>query len=129
VRRLSRRSLRVPALLAGALAGVLYAASQQFPQHAELSNVGKIVAWTAMIFLPLFGLNSDLFAERLAQFGAIGMLGIHALIIRAIYTVLPSLNFVALAAIAIGEIFVLAFPLLAIRKRLDTRRRGLPPDR
>lgn len=82
-----------------------------------------------MVFLPLFGLNLDLFAERLAQFGAIGMLGIHALLIKAVYSVLPALNFVAIAAIAIAEIFILAFPLLAIRRRLDAHPRGFPPDR
>ncbi len=73
-----------------------------------------------MVFLPLFGLNLDLYPERAARLAGIGTIVLHVVLLTLLYSSLDLLNYIIIAPIALLEMFVFVIPFLAIRKHLDT---------
>lgn len=121
MRKLSRRTLRNAAIGLGLCVVVLFIVSQEFPGAEELDSVSKAVEWTGMVFLPLFGLNLDLYPYSTAKIAGLAMLGVHAVLLTLLYRTLPTLTYITVTPIAVAEMFVLVIPFLRIRKRLDAR--------
>ncbi len=72
-----------------------------------------------MVFLPLFGLNLDLYSERAARIAALGMITIHIVLVTLLYKFLSAFNFITITPMALTEMFVLVVPFLRIRKRYE----------
>ena len=98
---------------------ILFIVSQEEREAGWLESFSKIIEWTGMVFLPLFGLNLDLYPERKARVAALGMVGVHLIFMALAYNSLPSLTFVTVTPFAMAELFILVIPFLRIRKRLD----------
>jgi hypothetical protein len=130
MKKMSRKARHIGSISIGSVVLVLYVLSQQNPGANGLYNASKLVEWTGMVFVFLFGLNWDLFVKLSTWLVGLVMLGMHALVLWKCYPILPSLNYIAIAAIALLEGFVFEIPFLGIRKRLDPRprpgRRRLP---
>ena len=118
--KLSKRCLRNSARGLGISVALLFILSQESPRAGELDNISKAVAWTGMVFLPLFGLNLDLYRVRAARIAGLAMLGVHAFLVTLLYKELPTFDFIAVAPMAVLEMFVLVVPFLRIRKGLDS---------
>jgi hypothetical protein len=121
VNRLSRRALRNAAIGIGLCVVALFIISQEVRGAGELDSISKMLEWTGMVFLPLFGLNLDLYPERAAKIAGLGMLGAHAVLMTLVYRSLPSLTYITVTPLAVVEMFILVIPFLRIRRRLDPR--------
>jgi hypothetical protein len=130
--KLSKRTLRNSAIGIGICVVVLFIVSQEVRGAGVLDSVSKVVEWTGMVFLPLFGLNLDLYPERTAKVAGVGMVGVHVVLMMLVYGSLPSLTYITITPLAVIEMFVLVIPFLRIRKRLDPgdrpSRRRWPPS-
>ena len=132
MKKAPRRFMHFAAITIGVSVSILFILSEQVRGAGGLDSVSKVVEWTGMVFLPLFGLNLDLYPERNAKVAGIGMLGVHVVLMMLVYGSLPSLTYITITPLAVIEMFVLVIPFLKIRKRLDPgdrpSRRRWPPS-
>lgn len=119
MKKLSTRAMRYVARGLGISVTVLFVLSQEIREAEKLDSFSKALEWTAMVFLPLFGLNLDLYPERSAKIAALGMIGLHLVLMVLVYSSLASLTFITVTPLAVVEMFILVIPFLRIRKRLE----------
>lgn len=105
-------SIRVIAVLA--LAFFLLARDGIGPAYFD--SIGKIIYWTGIVLFPLFSLNRDMLSSLSGQAVSIAIVSLHVLIVYRLYDHLQKISFITLTPICVVEFFVLAAPLLAIRK-------------
>ncbi len=116
MKAISSRNLRWPARVFGLLAALLVISAEEGGGGtSHLDRIGKIVAWSAMCFLPLFGLNLDLFAHKSAQIAGAGAVCVHVVLMTLVYQHLDQMNFITIAPLAIVEMFLLYIPLWRVR--------------
>ena len=94
--KLSRSTLRNSATDLGVCVIALFVLSQEVSGAKWLESVSKVVEWTGMVFLPLFGLNLDLYSERAARISALGMITIHIVLVTLLYKFLSAFNFITI---------------------------------
>lgn len=114
MKKLSKRILQIGIISIALSVVTMYILSQQVAGDAELYTMSKLVEWTGMVFLPLFGQHPELFPGRSGKLAGITA---HTAILCLCYPILPDLNYIVIAVIALFEIFILALLSVKVRER------------
>lgn len=117
----TRKQFRIYAWILGLGSALLIILSREIPQARVFDQVGKMVYWTGIVFVPLFGLHVDLYREGGAKLAGLLAIGVHTLLLCLFYEELPRWNPIAITFIAVVELALLVIPFLKIRTRVNER--------
>lgn len=115
----TRKRFSIYAWILGLGSALLIILSRETPQARVLDQVGKMVYWTGVVFIPLFGLHVDLYREGGAKLAGLLAIGVHIVLLCLFYDELPRWNPIAVTFIAVVELALLAVPFLKIRTRVN----------
>jgi hypothetical protein len=71
--------------------------------HKYYDGIAKVLSWTAIVFVPLFGINQDVLRLAAGKTLAVALLAIQAVLIGLPVKKLGGLNFMAITSLAFCE--------------------------
>lgn len=93
---------------------VILAQTSIGPQYFD--SLGKMIFWTGCVFVPLFGLNLDIFRQNAGIILWLALLAIHIACVCLLFRNLSNMTFIPLAGISIIEMMVFEFVVIAFRR-------------
>lgn len=113
-----RRSLRMPAWGIGGGAAILIIMARENVGPPYLDNIGKAFFWTGAVFLPLLGLNRDIYRLNAARLIAVMLFGLHLILVGWSFEQLKDMGFITLFPLCIVQLLIFEIPFVIVRKRV-----------